>query len=80
MVEADNIKQDLIPLFHNLAVDEQVLYIFTYTSCYVHTYICVRVRVYIYVYLRILLVTCLYEQTDLCILSVSHVNLSLHKV
>ena len=50
MVEADNIKQDLIPLFHNLAVDEQVLYIFTYTSCYVHTYIYICVRVYMYTY------------------------------
>ena len=27
VVEADNIKQDLIPLFHNLAGDEQVHFV-----------------------------------------------------
>ena len=33
-VEPDNIKQDLIPLFHNLATDEQVKH--TLELCAVH--------------------------------------------
>ena len=33
-VEPDNIKQDLIPLFHNLATDEQVKH--TLGLCAVH--------------------------------------------
>ena len=38
VVEADNIKQDLIPLFHNLASDEQVPIMHSHT-CMTHVHV-----------------------------------------